>query len=99
MQRFQFPHRGKFDASDWPRFMSQLKDAVEKWEFDSGWKATPADKTVKHGMQNVPGFVQVQESDDKRGANFSVINASSVTSKNVVFSTATKAYIRVIASY
>jgi hypothetical protein len=101
MQRLQFPHQGAFNPDDWPKFLSAVKDSLEKWEFDSGWIANPSvgvATSVRHRMGRTPGFAQLQVSDDSRGSAWQTMEFTSVDDTEVDF-LSNSPYIRIIASF
>jgi len=87
------------NKADWvnsDRAYSATKSAVEKNDFDSGWKATPSDKIVKHDLGVLPRFVLVFASDSANGDSYSS-DAFMACTKTQVTITGPKAYCRVLA--
>ena len=69
MSRLGIPE-GKFNQNDWNRFLKATRQAVETFDFDSGWIATPGNKVVQHKLGVLPKKVLVYASANSNGNPF-----------------------------
>lgn len=88
-------HLNKGDWTNQDRAYSAVRAAVENYDFDSGWIATPANKIVKHNLGIAPKTVLVYASDERTGKIFSSDSFTSCTTSQVTI-TGPKAYCRVL---
>ncbi len=88
------PNLNLLDAKSLEKAFSDLRRAIDNFDLDDGWEVLASPK--KHRLGITPGFVQVQVSDDKRGADYTTIHPDSINSTEISFTSA-KAYMRVLA--
>lgn len=86
--------KAPFTQDLWDRFFNANKAAHEKADYDSGWIATPGNKTIMHRLNRLPCEVWVYASDAASGDGFDSDTWTACTSTQITI-TGPKAYCRV----
>lgn len=87
--------RGPLSDAAFQQLQANIRSAIEKFDFDSGWVAVPADKTIVHALGKQPLRVVAYASDDQDGEPFVPEAWTSANTQNVVVA-GTKKYCRVL---
>lgn len=87
--------QGKFNEKNWIRYAEAVRKAVETYDFDSGWMATPSDKIVKHKLGVLPKTVLVYASANANGSPM-VSDSFTACDLDTVTITGPAAYCRVL---
>lgn len=92
MGMFSLP-KVKWNPDNYERLHSAIFNATQRGDYDTGWVATPANKTFSHNLGVVPAEVWVQASDNPDGGSYSS-DTFTVTAKDITIG-GPKAYCRV----
>lgn len=90
--------KGKFAERDWSHFVQSVKDATEKWDFETnGFVERPAGNIVKHKLKVQPKCIMAFESNDRKGASYDTVTITAVGANEATIG-GSKTYIRVLAN-